>query len=136
MTGQEQASRQTLRPSILLVDDDASVRRSLVRLLRAHDYDVLEAVDTAAALQILAGTRPAAIVMDMIMPGEDALGAARKIKANPRTAVPIIALTASPPTAPADQALFAAIVPKPCDGLALLDTIERVLHAAAMAPSN
>ena len=126
-----------MRPCILLVDDDTSVRRSLVRLLRAHDYDVLEAADTAVARQILDGTRPAAIVMDMIMPGEDALGAARKIKADPRTAVPIIALTASPPAAPADQALFAAIMPKPCDARTLLETIERVLQAAApTGPDN
>jgi len=125
-----------LRPCILLVDDDASVRRSLVRLLRAHDYDVLEADNAVLALQILASTRPAAIVMDMIMPGEDALGAARKIKADPRMAVPMIALTASPPTAPADRALFAAIVGKPSDAHVLLDAIERVLHNNASPPSG
>ena len=40
-----------VRACVLLVDDDASVRRSLVRLLRAHDYDVLEAEDATAALR-------------------------------------------------------------------------------------
>jgi CheY-like chemotaxis protein len=111
-----------------LVDDDASVRRSLVRLLRAHDYDVLEAEDATAALHILATVRPAAVVMDMVMPGEDPLSAARAIKSEPRTAaVPIIALTASPPNGPADSALFAGVLPKPSDAGILLETIQRAI---------
>jgi two-component system, OmpR family, response regulator len=119
-----------LRACILLVDDDASVRRSLVRLLRAHDYDVVEAEDAATALQILADVRPALIVMDMVMPGEDPLSAARKIKHEPRTAaVPIIALTASPPNGP-DCVLFADVLPKPSDAEALLAAIERAIAGA------
>jgi hypothetical protein len=42
--------------------------------------------------------------------------------------MPIIALTASPPTAPQDQALFAAIVAKPTDARRLLDSIAGVLR--------
>jgi CheY-like chemotaxis protein len=111
-----------------LVDDDASVRRSLVRLLRAHDYDVLEAEDARTALQILATVRPAVVVMDMVMPGLDPLSAARKIKSEPRTAsVPIIALTASPPSGPADNALFASVLPKPSDAKILLETIRQAV---------
>jgi CheY-like chemotaxis protein len=108
------------------VDDDASVRRSLVRLLRAHDYDVLEAEDATTALQMLATVRPAVVVMDMVMPGLDPLSAARKIKSEPRTAsVPIIALTASPPNGRADSALFAGVLPKPTDAGILLETIQQ-----------
>lgn len=122
-----------VRACVLLVDDDASVRRSLVRLLRAHDYDVLEAEDATMALQILATVLPAAVVMDMVMPGEDPLSVARKIKGEPRTAkVPIIALTASPPNGP-DSNLFAGVLPKPSDAGILLETIER---AIAGAPAN
>jgi two-component system cell cycle response regulator DivK len=117
-----------LKACILLVDDDASVRRSLVRLLRAHDYDVLEAEDAAAALQILATERPAAVVMDMVMPGADPLSVARKIKGEPRTAaVPIIALTASPPNGRSDHALFASVLPKPSDAAVLLEAIQRAV---------
>ena len=117
-----------MRACILLVDDDASVRRSLVRLLRAHDYDVLEAEDATAALQILATVRPAVVVMDMVMPGVDPLSAARKIKSEPRTAsVPIIALTASPPNGRADSALFAGVLPKPTDAGILLETIQQAV---------
>ena len=114
---------------ILLVDDDPSVRRSLGRLLRAHDYHVLEAGNVAQALEILAATRPALMLMDMVMPGEYSLEAARKLKAEPATAaIPIIALTASPPSTPQDRALFAEIVAKPSDARALLDTIARILR--------
>lgn len=117
-----------MRACILLVDDDASVRRSLVRLLRAHDYDVLEAEDATMALQILATAHPAVVVMDMVMPGEDPLSAARKIKSEPRTAaVPIIALTASPPNGPSDSALFAGVLPKPSDAGVLLEAIQRAI---------
>jgi two-component system, cell cycle response regulator DivK len=111
-----------------LVDDDASVRRSLVRLLRAHDYDVVEAEDASTALQILVSVCPAVVVMDMVMPGLDPLSAARKIKSEPRTAsVPIIALTASPPRGPADNALFANVLPKPSDARILLETIQQAV---------
>ena len=118
-----------LSTSILLVDDDASVRRSLGRLLRAHDYEVLEAGNVAQALVILATTPPALMLMDMLMPGDYSLDAVRKLKAEPRTAgIPIIALTGTPPSTPEDKALFAEIVAKPSDARALLDTIARVLR--------
>jgi CheY-like chemotaxis protein len=115
--------------SILLVDDDPSVRRSLGRLLRAHDYDVFDAGNVAQALEILATARPALMLMDMVMPGDYSLEAVRKLKAEPDTAaIPIIALTASPPSSPQDKALFAEIVAKPSDARALLDTIARILR--------
>jgi CheY-like chemotaxis protein len=126
-----------LKTSVLLVDDDPSVRRSLVRLLRAHDYDVLDVDNVAHALEILAEKLPAVILMDMIMPGEDSLDTVRGIKRQPRTAsVPVIALTASPPSAPQDRALFAYILPKPSDAGALLDAIATVLRRTAAGPSS
>jgi two-component system OmpR family response regulator len=105
---------------ILLVDDDPSIRRSLGRLLRAHDYEVLEAENVARALEILATARPALMLVDMVMPGESSLDAVRKIKLEPRTA--------TLPISPQDRALFAEIVAKPSDASALLDTIARILR--------
>jgi CheY-like chemotaxis protein len=117
-----------LSTPILLVDDDPSVRRSLGRLLRAHGYEVLETDSMVQALEMLARTHPALMVVDMVMPGNSTLGTVRQIKADPNTAaMPIIALTASPPTAPQDRALFADIVAKPTDARVLLDVIARTL---------
>jgi CheY-like chemotaxis protein len=122
-----------LRTSILLVDDDMSVRRSLGRLLRAHDYEVLEADNATAALEMLTLHHPSVIVMDMVMPGTDSLDAVRRIKREPRTAaVPIIALSASPPSAPLDRALFAHIMLKPADTPGLLDAIAVAVRSTAV----
>ncbi|HEY4370117.1 MAG TPA: response regulator [Steroidobacteraceae bacterium] len=113
---------------ILLVDDDESVRRSLARLLRAYDYEVLEAENAAVALRVLETTRPALMLLDIIMPSHNSLETARRIKAEPGTAsLPIVALTASPPAALSDRVLFTAIMSKPCDPRFLLETIERAL---------
>ena len=114
---------------ILLVDDDPSVRRSLGRLLRAHGYHVLDAERMSHALAILATTLPALMVVDMVMPGSSTLDAVRQLKANPSTAaLPIVALTASPPSAPQDRALFAEVVAKPTDARVLLDVIAAIVR--------
>lgn len=119
----------SLNKPILLVDDDPSVRRSLGRLLRAHGYEVLDADSMAQALEILARTRPALMVLDMIMPGNSTLDAVRQLKADSSTAaLPIVALTASPPSAPQDRALFAEVVAKPTDARALLDIIAAIVR--------
>jgi CheY-like chemotaxis protein len=126
-----------LSTPILLVDDDPSVRRSLGRLLRAHAYEVLEADSAPQALEVLATTRPALMLIDMVMPGNSTLDVVRQIKAEARTAsMPILALTASPPTAPQDRALFAAIVAKPTNARGLLDSIATVLRATSTGSSS
>lgn len=97
--------------------------------MRAHDYEVLDAETVARAFEILATSRPALMLVDMVMPGESSLDAVRRIKSEPATAaLPIIALTASPPSTPQDRALFAEVVAKPSDARALLDTIARILR--------
>jgi CheY-like chemotaxis protein len=126
-----------LSTPILLVDDDPSVRRSLGRLLRAHAYEVLEADSAPQALEVLATARPALMLIDMVMPGNSTLEVVRHIKAQASTApMPIIALTASPPTAPQDRALFAEIVAKPTDARGLLDSIATVLGGPSTGSST
>jgi CheY-like chemotaxis protein len=127
----------TLATTILLVDDDPSLRRSLGRLLRAHAYEVLEAESALQALEMLAKSRPALMLMDMVMPGNSTLDTVRQIKADPSSAaLPIIALTASPPTAPQDRALFTDVVAKPTDARPLLDAIAKALRASSSGSST
>ena len=57
--------------TILVVEDEASIRNSIKRILIRHGYTVLEARHGADALQVIAETkRPIDLVMtDLMMPG-------------------------------------------------------------------
>lgn len=111
---------------IVIVDDDEGVRRSVVRLLRAHGYDAAEAANGAEGIRMAVDLRPAAILMDLLMPGMDGIETTRQLKCDPRTAsIPIIALTASGPPQD-DQALFEQVLTKPCSPPELLRVLQRL----------
>jgi two-component system response regulator MprA len=79
--------------AILVVDDDAPVRRMLVRALRAEGYDVQAAADGGEALAAIERRMPDAVVLDVAMPGVDGLSVARRLRAR-GLGVPILLLTA------------------------------------------
>ena len=54
----EQDTRQPVRETILVVEDDSRVRQLTIRRLKLIGYEVLEASDGPAALQILRARRP------------------------------------------------------------------------------
>jgi two-component system KDP operon response regulator KdpE len=56
---------------ILVVDDDAQIRRALRINLSARGYEVLTADDGASALQIAAEAHPDAVVLDLGLPDLD-----------------------------------------------------------------
>lgn len=56
---------------VLVVDDDPMTREMLRRILSKRGWSVAEAADGTAALSILGRTRPAAVVLDLMMPGMD-----------------------------------------------------------------
>jgi CheY-like chemotaxis protein len=56
------------RHKVLVVDDDAAVRDSLVMLLQASDYDVSVAIDGFDALGQLKKSLPAVVISDLNMP--------------------------------------------------------------------
>ena len=81
------------RPRVLVVDDDRAVRESLRRSLEFNGYDVSLAGDGAEALASISGTRPDAVVMDVMMPRLDGLEATRALRTAGQD-VPILVLTA------------------------------------------
>lgn len=78
---------------ILVVDDDQAVRDSLARSLQYSGYEVSTASDGVEALAHLAGMRPDAVIMDVMMPRLDGLETTRALRANGND-VPILVLTA------------------------------------------
>jgi CheY-like chemotaxis protein len=83
-------------PKILVVDDHATNRDWLVKLLRSIGFAVRSADNGQAAIQAWEEWGPRLILMDVHMPVMDGIEATRKIKANPRgKETLIVALTAS-----------------------------------------
>jgi signal transduction histidine kinase/ActR/RegA family two-component response regulator len=67
--------------SVLVIDDDADVRRMLVESLEALGYDVTEAEDGRAGLSILEGAPPDVLVVDFAMPGLNGAEVAKAARA-------------------------------------------------------
>jgi two-component system response regulator MprA len=79
--------------AVLLVDDDASIRRMLERTLVAEGYEVAAVADGGAALAAVERSMPDVLVVDVGMPGVDGLALTRRLRAK-GLAVPILLLTA------------------------------------------
>jgi two-component system response regulator ResD len=86
--------------SILVVDDEATIREVIRRYLERDGFTVREAPDGYAALDALEAGLPDLIVLDLMLPGVDGLSLTRQLR-TPRTGereawsrIPIIMLTA------------------------------------------
>lgn len=81
------------RARVMVVDDEADLRRALERALVLHGYAVETAADGTEALRQLAAEAPDALVLDVAMPSVDGLEVCRRLRAaGDRT--PVLLLTA------------------------------------------
>jgi two-component system cell cycle response regulator DivK len=120
---------------ILVVDDDADVRETVVELLQLQGYDVLEAASGDEGVEVARGARPHLILMDFNMPkllGPEAVALLRQDAATRK--IPVVALTGSAGVAAKDliNAGCIAYIPKPID----LDGFPRLIAGllSATAP--
>ncbi len=81
------------QPRIIVVDDDAELRMLLQRFLGEHGFAVRAVADGTALSQQLARNPADAIVLDLMMPGEDGLAVCRRLRAG-GDMTPILMLTA------------------------------------------
>ena len=80
---------------ILVVDDDAFIRKPLEFILRREGYDPTMAADGTECLEKLAAERPDLIILDVMMPGRDGFEMCKTIKREAQYAeIPIILLSA------------------------------------------
>ena len=77
---------------ILVVDDDPDLRDLLQGYLSANGFTVDTAADGIAMQEALQSAFPDAIVLDLMLPGEDGLSLTRKLRAMSK--VPILMLSA------------------------------------------
>jgi len=78
----------------LVVDDDPSVRQLLVDVLAVAGYRTAGASSAQTALDLIAGDRPAVVLLDSTMPGVDGLAVLRRLRADESTKMlPVILMT-------------------------------------------
>ena len=122
---------------ILIIDDDASIRSSLVFLLKRAGYAPEAVPSPQAALDFVRHTEPELILMDMnysmTTSGEEGIALLRKVKIFcPRTPVILITAWGSIPLAVQGmQAGAFDFITKPWDNLNLLHSIHTALALCA-----
>ncbi|MBR1618212.1 response regulator transcription factor [bacterium] len=92
MTKDIQGEQTEAKQKILVVDDEASIRRILETRLKMAGYNVVTAEDGEEAVEVFNKTNPDIVILDVMMPKMDGYGVTREIRRV--SDVPIIILTA------------------------------------------
>ena len=82
------------RGSVLVVDDEPTIREVVSAYLRRAGYETRVAMDGPAALAAVAERSPDLIVLDLMLPGVDGLEVMRRLRERPDRKSAIILLTA------------------------------------------
>jgi two-component system response regulator AtoC len=121
--------------TVLVADDDRTIRRNLVRLLESEGYLTLEAADGDEALASIRTKGPDAVLLDLKMPGRDGLSLLAEL--GPALAdMPVIVITAYGGSAAAIEAMRRGAydyLSKPFDLDEVLLTLKRALRQRALA---
>ena len=116
---------------ILIADDEIYMIRLLEMTFKKGGYEVVSCRDGKEALATAVSAQPRLIVLDIMMPGLDGLGALRQLKENPATqAIPVIVLSAKGQAltkVEAEQAGAALFLPKPFSPNQLLSEAQKIL---------
>jgi signal transduction histidine kinase/DNA-binding response OmpR family regulator len=82
------------RGTVLVIDDDVTVRHMLETYLQQEGYRVIQAATGTAGLQLAREHQPMCITLDVLMPGEDGWDVLARLKNDPATRdIPVIMLT-------------------------------------------
>lgn len=86
---------ETLRKSILVIDDDEGLQKTIKRILLANGYSVLSATTGERGLQVAKLQNPNLIILDVLMPGVKGREVCLVLKKEEKTKnIPVVFLTA------------------------------------------
>jgi CheY-like chemotaxis protein len=117
------------RHTILVVEDDCSVRALAADVLRHEGYEVLEATDGLEAIQVIEQHEPlsgqvAVVLLDLMLPKVTGLQILERLQETNTAAPPVVAMSASGQhLSQAVRAGTNAVLAKPFDLTKLLDTV-------------
>jgi CheY-like chemotaxis protein len=119
---------------ILVIDDDAAIRRMLVRILTTAGHSVMEAPDGREGIELLHASQTKVVITDIIMPRQEGIETILEIRRE-APAVRIIAMSGSSQNSGMSYLDFAAklgahaVLAKPFRASALLDAVAEVLSS-------
>jgi len=120
---------------ILIADDEVYILRLLELTFKKGGYTIISCRDGQEALAKAISESPHLIVLDIMMPGLDGLGALRELKNNPATrAIPVVILSAKGHALTKVEAELSGAVlflAKPFSPMQLLSEVKKILQPAA-----
>lgn len=122
---------------ILVIDDDRNILAIVEMYLKKAGYTVITCYSGYEAVQTFRSTKPALVVLDVMLPGKDGWAILREIRAESNT--PVIMLTAKGDTGERVKGLELGAddyIAKPFDSNELLARIKAVLRRAAPVPEQ
>ncbi|TWJ19104.1 sigma-54-dependent transcriptional regulator [Geobacter argillaceus] len=127
-----------MKPKILVIDDDASLRRVLEYNLQEEGYDVSTAESGEAGLRLFAEERPSLVITDMKMSGMDGMQVLKSVKEqSPETLVIIITAFGAVDMAVEAMKLGAYdYITKPFNREALRLTVRKALQFTGLSEEN
>jgi CheY-like chemotaxis protein len=119
---------ETLMKTVLVADDELSIRKLYQRELRREGYNVLFASNAQEAIRMAREASPDLVIMDIRMPGMDGIEAMGRILEE-KNEVPVVINTAYSSYKDSFMSWCAdAYVTKSSDLTELKDTIRNILH--------
>lgn len=86
-----------MKHKVLIVEDNEELRALYKEIFEQSGYDVAEAADGQAAVDVALMAKPDAVILDLMLPKQGGLGALRVYRSTPELKdVPVIILTALP----------------------------------------
>ncbi len=120
-------------PTILIVDDDPSIRKMLVEVLSLEGYPTETATNGQEALDMLAKSAPRIILLDLLMPILDGRGVVTQLDGDPvtRSQHKIILVSALSRLEEARDLEVDGALPKPFTVSQLLSVLEPLAKSIA-----
>jgi CheY-like chemotaxis protein len=119
------------KKTILIADDEPSLRLLVTATIASDQIDVLEAADGDEAWSSIIQHHPDLVLLDVQMPGQTGVELTRRIRAHPSlTGMRIVILTSKAQAADVESGLAAGAdlyLTKPFSPLSLLTYVEQTL---------
>jgi two-component system chemotaxis response regulator CheY len=127
-----------MRPKILIVDDSSLSRRTLRRILESAEYDVVEADDGMAALEVYFLEKPGLVLLDLVMKGMYGLDVLVKLREMDQQARVVVASAdiQSSTRKMVDEAGALGFINKPFVPEQVISAVEAALTEGASGETN